>query len=480
MDALALDFVIVGAGISGINCAFRLQNEIPEASYLILESRNTIGGTWDVWNYPGVRCDSDISTIAFSWHLWSFPHAIAPGRLIAEYVRDAASKHDIIKHIQFRHKVLSADWTSTEQRWTLSVMHDGQQKRFSTRFLMLGTGYFDYDKPFKPDIPGIEKFGGRIINPQLWPAEYDCTNQRLAVIGSGTTAVSMMPALAEKAAQVIMVQRSPTWIVKWDNGPSWAHKYLPLSLVYTCRRIWCLIRLYLYVRFCDAYPETVKGLMRQETKKELPGWVPFEPHFQPRYDPWVQRLTVDPDAAFLKALHRPNVRLITGDIGTVTENGLKTCDGETVEADTIVTATGFHMQLGGNIRIHVDNEELVWKDRLVWNGAMLSGIPNMVFAVGYPKNSWTPGADVAAFILIRLYNNLKSKGLRSVAPREPRDAAAMQRSRLWEFESTLVRRADATMPVCGDTGPWRRRQNPFVDWLYARWGNIMRDLEFVN
>ncbi|KAI1410472.1 hypothetical protein F5Y13DRAFT_181396 [Hypoxylon sp. FL1857] len=476
-DMETLDFLIVGAGISGINSAYRIQTEIPEASYAILENRDTLGGTWDVWKYPGVRCDSDISTLAFPWHSWAFPRGVVEGPLILEYLKDAASKHGIDRRIQFRHKVISANWSSTRHRWDISVDNYGQQKQFAARFLVLGTGFFNYDKPFEAEIPGLDRFKGRVINPQLWPSDYDYTNQKVVVIGSGATAVGLVPALPEKAAQVTMVQRSPSHIALWDNGLIWGYKYFPLSFVNGCRRLWCAVRLYLFVLFCETYPQAANDALRKTIETQLPSWVPYNPHFQPRYNPWDQRMSVDPDAAFYKSLHLPNVKLITGEIDTITENGLNIQGGENVQADAIVAATGFRMQLGGNIRIRVDNEDLVWKERFIWNGAVLNGVPNMLFSIGYPKNSWTLGADDTAFILVRLFKYMKNKGFRAAVPRVP-GGRAMQKSRLWYFSATFVKLADTVLPVYGDTGPWRPRRNPVADWLHARWGNITTGLGF--
>ncbi|KAI0481924.1 hypothetical protein GGR56DRAFT_617818 [Xylariaceae sp. FL0804] len=475
----AIDVLIVGAGISGINCAYRLQNNTPDVSYTILESRNAIGGTWDVWRYPGVRSDSDISTLAFPWHHWVFPGMMAPGSLMLEYMKNAASKHGILGQIQFRHKVLSADWSSADQQWRVSVNHDGQEKQFHARFLMLGTGFFDYDELAAPQIPGLDKFAGRVINPQAWPTEYDYTNQRLVVVGSGATAVGLIPALPEKAAQVTMIQRSPSHITPMEGGPIWAHKYFPLSFVYTCRRFYNNVYGYCFVKFCEAFPKAGTRLIRDKVEQALPKWVTYAPHFQPRYDPWVQRMSIDPEGAFYKALHRPNVLVKTGVIQSVTDRGLMLSSGETIETDAIITATGFHMKLGGNIRLRVDDVEVSWPDKLIWNGCMLDGVPNMLFSVGYPKASWTMGADATAFILIRLLKHMTREGIRSAVPIVPQ-GSEMQTFRLWEFESSFVRRADATMPVTGNKGLWRRRQNPVLDLVHARWGSYISDLDFTH
>jgi cation diffusion facilitator CzcD-associated flavoprotein CzcO len=320
---------------------------------------------------------------------------------------------------------------------------------------------------------------GRVINPQFWPQDYDWKNDRIAVIGNGATAVSLVPALPEKAAQVTMIQRSPSYVATWDNGLSWAHKYLPLSFVYGCRRLWCAIRLQLFVFYCRKSPQAVIDFLRTEANKILPARVDYDVHFKPHYKPWDQRMCVDSDSEFFKSLSRPNVDIITGLIDTITEQGIKMQDGKTIEADTIVAATGFRMQIDGGIRMRVDGEVVAWNERFVWNGAMVSGVPNMVFMLGYPTNSWTLGVDESAFVLTRLMQHMQSRGARSVVPRVPKDAT-MSRLRLWDLTSTYRVAAESRLPVQGDQGPWKPRVAPVADWIHSRWGNVTTDLEFID
>ncbi|KAF3022600.1 hypothetical protein E8E14_013669 [Neopestalotiopsis sp. 37M] len=475
----SFDCIIIGAGISGINCAFRLKSQIPDASYVILEARSDIGGTWDQWKYPGVRCDSDISTIAFSWHDFAFPGPIISGPAIQDYLRQASTKAKIDENIRLNHKVTSAEWSRESQNWHISADNDSQPKRFTSRFLVLAAGFLNYDTSPEVGIPNISQFKGRVINPQFWPQDYDWTNDRIAVIGSGATAVSLIPAITEKAAHVSMIQRSPSYVAKWDNGPSWAHKYLPLSFVYKCRRLWCAIRLQLFVNYCKKYPQAVIDFLRADAKKILPARIDYDVHFKPRYKPWDQRMCVDSDCAFFKSLSLPNVDITTGSIDTITEQGIRMQDGKTIEADTIVAATGFRMQIDGGIRMRVDGQAVSWNDKFVWNGTMVSGVPNMVFMLGYPNNSWTLGIDESAFVLVRLMQHMQSCGARSAVPQVSKDTT-INKLRLWNLNSTYRVAAESRLPVHGDKGPWKPRDAPAADWIHSRWGNITNGLEFIE
>ncbi|KAI1376301.1 putative flavin-binding monooxygenase [Hypoxylon crocopeplum] len=476
-EAEIFDVLIVGAGISGINCAYRLQAELPHVKFALLEGRDRIGGTWDLYKYPGVRTDSDIHSMGFTWHRWSFDHPIATGAQIMEYLADAVSKHRLAQYIRLRHKVLSVNWSTADQNWNLVVMdHDDLFKRFRARWIILGTGYYDHDTPLQTDIPGLDGFKGKVINPQFWPSEFDYNNKRITIIGSGATAVSLLPALPERAAQVTMLQRSPTYITTSPNT-AWLHRYLPRPVVDTYRRIHYLFSTYLLVLMCQYFPDFVRDTFRKEVTKLLPNRIDYETHFNPRYNPWEQRICLDPDSAFYKALHLPNVHLITGDIDTVTDNEIRMRDGQTTGADIIVTAIGFRMMMGGKIEIRVDNEPVQWRRRYIWNGAMLDSVPNMMFMLGYTNHAWTLGADNTSIVLTRLWKKMEENGARSAVPRVPEDAAT-DTQRMWQLSATYVSAADDELPVYGMTGNWKPRNRPPVDYFHARWGDCTSGLDF--
>ncbi|KAK8071137.1 hypothetical protein PG997_011340 [Apiospora hydei] len=477
-DPEFFDVVIVGAGLSGINCAYRLMKQQPGTSFVILDGRDSIGGVWDQFRYPGVRSDSQIYTYGLSWHRWPFTKPIAEGSEIMEYLHDAVSKYHIDDHVRFRHKVSKIDWSSQRQEWRVTADHQGQPRRYLARWIIMGTGYVDYESPIEPDIPGLDNFKGRVVHPQSWPEGFHYANQRMALIGSGATAVSLLPAIAKEAGQVTMVQRSPTYVVaspsQSDRTPFW----LPQGLFLAWRWLYWLIRPYLLVLLANRYPNFVRQGLTAGAAKELPANVPVDPHFTPRYDPWRQRICLDPNAAFFKAFHRPNVSLITGEIAAVTDHGIRMRDGETMDLDVIITATGHRMVLGGRIDIRVDGKNLGWGGRFVWNGCMLDGVPNMMFMLGYTNHSWSLGSDNTAMYLVRLMSHMKRLGARSAVPRVPEAVATRGTQSIWQLDSTYVREVKGRLPVCGNAGPWKPKNRPPIDWLYARWGNTTADLEF--
>ncbi|KAK7973041.1 hypothetical protein PG996_007269 [Apiospora saccharicola] len=476
------DVVIIGAGFAGINCAYRLLKQQPGTSFVILDGRDSIGGVWDQFRYPGVRSDSQVYTYGLAWHRWPFTKPIAQGSEIMEYLHDAVSKHRIDDRIRFRHKVSGVDWSSERQEWTVTAAiadyqgREQQSRGCVARWIIMGTGYVDYESPIDPDIPGLNTFKGRVVHPQNWPRDFSYANQKLALIGSGATAVSLLPAIAKEAGQVTMIQRSPTYVVArpCQEASAWA----PRRLLLTWRWLFYMINPYLLVLLCQRSPNMVREGLTKDAAKELPAHVPVDPYFTPRYDPWRQRMCLDPNAAFFRAFHRPNVRLITGEIAAVTDHGIRMRDGETVDADVIITATGHRMVLGGNIGIQVDGKDIAWGGRFIWNGCMLDGVPNLMFMLGYTNNSWTLGSDNTAMCLVRLTSYMRRNGARSAVPRVPEAVATGGTQSIWQLESTYVREAQGRLPVCGNTGPWKPKNRPPIDWLYARWGSATADLEF--
>ncbi|KAI0119750.1 putative flavin-binding monooxygenase [Daldinia grandis] len=470
------DVVIVGAGISGINCAYRLQTECPGIKFVVLESRDQIGGTWDQFRFPGVRSDSDLYSYGFPWHDWPFEQFYGDGSKILEYMHDAISAHGLEKHIKRRHSVLSSVWKSSNGHWELTVDHGSQLIRFTAQFIVLGTGHIDHNRLPAVEIPGIDDFGGKVISPQFWPRDYDCEGERVAVIGSGATAVTILPRLAKKAKQVSLIQRSPTYVVV-AAGSGWLQKFLPLKWVARSRRFLNTISIHMAALFCSTFPNFSKKILLKEAAKLLPEWIDLRLDFEPRYNPGEQRLCVDPDGMFYSALHLESVRVITGNIGSVVKQGILMKDGQSVDVDAIVTATGFRMRLGGGVQIKVDDNLISWSKRLVWNGSMLDGVPNMIFMLGYPNNAWTLRADDTAFILVRLLTHMSRQGAKVAVPLAP-ESEGLQTQAVWKSSATYVLAAQDELPVYGTTGPWKPRVSPPTDRLRSRWGDVTSGLHF--
>ena len=469
-----VDVLIVGAGISGIDAACRLKTRGPDKSWLILEARERIGGTWDLFRYPGVRSDSDIFTLGFPFRPWRTDQAIVDGRSIRQYVEDTAREFGISDRIRFGHRLLSASWSSSEARWTVKT----EQDVFTSSFLWLASGYYDYAQRYRPQWPGEESFSGRILHPQFWPEDLDLSGKRVAVIGSGATAVTMVPALAEKAAHVTMVQRTPSYIVSRpgrDRMAGWLQRRLPAGIAATIIR-WknLLLTIYFYGR-ARRKPEHVSRRIREEIGKALPAGYPVQRDFTPPYKPWDQRLCLIPDGDLFTAMRSGQVSIATGAIERFTPNGLRLATGEEVAADVIVTATGLNMKLAGGIALAIDGEAVRLPERFIYKGMMLSGVPNLFLSFGYANASWTLRSDLTARSVCRLLNHMERYGCTSCAPRQPRDVA---RRPVIDFSSGYVKRAEGLLPSQGDRDPWRVPQNYVRDLLGMSLGRIDEDLEF--
>jgi cation diffusion facilitator CzcD-associated flavoprotein CzcO len=467
-----LDILIVGAGLSGIAAAYHLQTRHPGKRYAILESRGEIGGTWSLFQYPGIRSDSDMYTFGYSFRPWTGAKAISDGPSILTYLRDTAARYGIDRHIRFEHRVVCADWSSSESRWSIEVELGGANEttRYSCRFLYVCSGYYDYDSGYAPDFPGQDAFRGVVVHPQHWPQDLDCTGKQIVVIGSGATAVTLVPALAGEAAHVTMLQRSPGYVTALpakDHVAELLRQMLPLRLAYGIARIKVILVAMFFYELSRRFPALVKGLIRREQKKRLPADFDIDTHFKPRYNPWDQRVCVAPDGDLFEVITAGRASIVTGRIDTFTEEGIRLKSGQTLPADIIVTATGLKLLAFGGIRFGVDGVALDPGKAYTYNGVMLGNVPNMAFCVGYINASWTLRADLSSLFVCRLLHYMDRHDYRQVVPKA--DEAALQPPLpLLSFSSGYVLRSLDQLPKQSARVPWKLRQNYLVDLLNLR------------
>lgn len=468
-----LDIAIVGAGISGINAAYRIQSAFPDYSYAVLESRDSIGGTWDLFKYPGIRSDSDLFTFGFQWHPWNQQNPIAEGPAIKKYLHDAVAQHSIDKHILLKHHLKAASWSSVDQRWTLQIDNNGSSKIYSARFVIFGTGYYDYREPLRVQIPDLQTFKGPVIHPQFWPEDMDYTDKRVTVIGSGATAVTLMPKLAERAAHTTMLQRSPTYIMSVPNAKSGSllSRLIPSRVASKLIRINWIITPRLFFLFCRRFPNAARWIIRKETISQLPSHIPFDPHFNPRYNPWDQRVCLCPDGDFFKALHTGRVEVKTGTIKAITETGIQLDSGDFIGTDIIVTATGLKLQAAGGVAIDIDGQPFDLANKFLWNGVMLQDLPNAAYVIGYTNASWTLGADATAHFVVRLLKRLDKKGYTAAVPRMG-NGEKLKETQLLNLKSTYIAAAERSLPKVAETAPWQPRDNYVSDYRFAKYGRF--------
>jgi cation diffusion facilitator CzcD-associated flavoprotein CzcO len=476
----SLDVLVIGAGISGINAAYHLQTELPHCRFAVLEARDNIGGTWDLFRYPGIRSDSDLYTFGFTWHKWNRSNPIAEGRDILEYLDDAITTHRLKDHFLFNHRVVSLEWS--QHQWTARVQHADADIQFHSRFIIFATGYYDYDQPLPAIVPGLDTFQGQIIHPQFWPETFDYTDKRIVVIGSGATAVTLIPKLAERAELVTMLQRSPSYIAAVPNPAtqSWLARLLPKSCIYYLRRIRALVFGQLFFRFCRRFPNAARSLLERRTLSRLPVGTPLSPHFKPRYNPWDQRLCASPDGDFFKALASRKAAIETDTISTVDKTGIQLASGKRLDADVLITATGLNLQIGGGIPVSVNGEPLDVARKYIWNGLMLQDVPNAALVFGYVNASWTLGADAAMRLTCRLLKHLEDNAYKAAVPILDKGKTEMETRPLLDLNSTYLTRAQDSMPKASVQRPWVSRTNYFADMLHARFGDLGAGLDFVR
>jgi cation diffusion facilitator CzcD-associated flavoprotein CzcO len=468
-----VDVLIVGAGLSGIGAACHLQARCPGRTYAILEARERLGGTWDLFRYPGVRSDSDMYTLGYSFKPWLQPQAIAEGSSILRYIRETAAEHRVEEHIRFHHRVVRAEWSSTDARWTVAAERsDGEAVRLTCGFLLACTGYYRYDHGYEPDFPGAERFAGEIVHPQHWPQDLAYAGRRVAVIGSGATAVTLVPALARDAAHVTMVQRSPTYVVSLPAEDRFANRLrraLPARAAYGVVRWRNVLRTLASVQLSKRRPAAVRTLLRRGLERELPPGYDIDTHFTPRDNPWEQRLCVVPDGDLFAALRAGRATVLTDHVETFTEHGLRLASGAEVQADVIVTATGLDLLALGGMKLAVDGREVDLAQTMTYRGMMLSDVPNLALTTGYTKASWTLKCDLTCAYVCRLLNHMAAHGYTVCTPRRDPAVAELPFN---DFSSGYILRALDRFPRQGDRTPWRLYQNYLLDILSLRFGRI--------
>ena len=473
------DVLIVGAGLSGVGAGYRLQTECPGKSYAILEGRSTMGGTWDLFRYPGIRSDSDMFTLGYPFKPWKEAKAIADGPSILNYIRETASAFGIDEHIRYNQRVKAASWSSEDAKWTVDVEVDGADRTYICSFLYLCSGYYSYQGGFEPSFPGLDSFEGRVIHPQKWPEDLDYSNKRVVVIGSGATAVTLVPAMAESAAHVTMLQRSPSYITALPAKDALAdilRKYVPEQKAHTIVR-WKNVTLgqALY-QVCRRAPKFATKLLQSGVRKHVGEGVAIDPHFTPAYGPWDQRLCLVPDADLFKALRSDKASIVTDQIRTFTPTGIDLVSGDHLEADIVITATGLKMVAVGELEITVDGERVSTGDTLVYKGLMFSGVPNFAWCVGYTNASWTLRADLSSRYVCRFLNYLDAKHYDFGVPVAV--AGDADKRPILDLSSGYVMRAVDYLPKQGSRSPWRLRQNYFLDSATMLFSNLDQSIRF--
>lgn len=472
------DIIIIGAGLSGVSAAVHLRQRCPEANWCILESRESMGGTWDLFRYPGVRSDSDMHTLGFSFRPWTSENAIAEGGEILKYVKDTADHYDITNRVLFGHQVVAADWSDLDQSWHLDVYVDGEPspKKFQCRLLQVCAGYYNYEQPHNPDLTGESTFAGQVVHPQHWPEDLDYRNRQVAIIGSGATAVTLAPAMAESAGKVTVLQRTPTYIVarpSVDKIAVWLNKLLPASWAYALvRKKNIFLQQWVY-RQSRRKPEQLKRRLLDMTRKELDPSIDVNPHFNPPYYPWDQRLCLSPDADFFRGVNDEKIEIVTDHIERIVPEGVVMQSGRKISADIIVKATGLNLSLLGDIRFSINGEALDMSDTWTYKGLMFSGVPNLISTFGYINASWTLRADLTAVFLCRLWQHLQVRGAHTCRPvLRDQDKSMKARPFIDDFSSGYMQRAMDDMPKQGDRPPWLNTQSYRDDEKELRFGNL--------
>ena len=478
MNQEHVDVIIVGAGISGIGAAYHLQQMSPSKSFLILEGRENLGGTWDLFKYPGVRSDSDMHTLGYSFKPWTGRKAIADGQSILNYLTETAQENGIDKKIRYGKHVKGASWCSGDERWSLDVetVKDKDLSQFTCSFLFMCSGYYDYSDGYRPQFTGLDTFSGQLVHPQNWPEDLDCSGKRVVVIGSGATAVTLIPELAKCASHITMLQRSPTYVVSQpeeDDMANSMHSHLPAALAHSLTRwknILYGILMFLYVK---RYPQKTKESIIDSVRKELPDF-DVDKHFTPRYMPWDQRVCVVPNGDLFSCIRAKKAVVVTDQIDEFVAEGIKLKSGEILGADIVVTATGLNMQFLSDITLSVDGVNVAANELMTYKGLMFSGVPNLALASGYVAASWTLKCDLTSTYVCRILNYMDKKGYRQCRPE--RKEGSVDEDLSMSFTSGYVQRAIHKFPRQGLKFPWRLYENYVMDRLVLKYSRLKDDV----
>ncbi len=476
------DVIVVGAGISGIAAGHNLQKSCPSKSFAILEGRNSIGGTWDLFKYPGIRSDSDMHTLGFRFKPWIHRKSIADAPSIMDYLNETVDESSLRDKIMYKHKVISANWISKKSIWELEVLDNLQNKRITCNFLFLCGGYYSYDNAYQPQFHGQKNFQGPIIHPQFWDETLDYSNKQVVVIGSGATAVTIVPALTDKAKHVVMLQRSPSYLVSAPAEDAWSkrlNKILPIKLSYFLVRWKNILAVSLLFYLSRRFPNRIKEKIINSVREELGDDFDIEKHFTPKYNPWDQRMCLVPDSDFFNSINKGTASVVTDVIDKFTEDGILLKSGKTLKADIIVTATGFELIALNGIAVSLDGIKVEANNKLSYKGMMLSGVPNLAFSFGYVNASWTLRADLTCEYVCRLLNQMEKEGATACCPEE--DPKAEADDEYIDFTSGYVQRGRNRLPKQGMKAPWRNYQNYLIDIFLVRMFSIKDStLRFYN
>ena len=464
IDAEAFDVIIIGAGLSGIGTAVRLQRDCPDRDFILLERREAIGGTWDLFRYPGIRSDSDMHTLGYDFKPWEAEKSIADGPSILSYVNETADEHRIRERIRFSQKLVAADWISERSQWQLTVETPEGVRRYRCGLLMMCAGYYSYDQGYEPDFAGKGSFKGEWIHPQFWPDNLDHADKKVVVIGSGATAMTLVPNMSRQASHVTMLQRSPTYVISRpsiDGLANWLRRVLPPKLAYDLVRwrntVW---QQWMY-KLTRVAPGVVKRSLLKKVREEIGEMVDVEKHFTPRYNPWDQRLCLVPDDDLFRAIQSGKASVVTDQIEKITEGGVQLASGDHLDADIIVCATGLELVVLGGAEFTLDGHAIDFANEWTYKGMMCSNIPNMVHTFGYINASWTLRADLIATWVCRLLNHMRTTGMTTATPRITDELAASMTQRFWidDFSAGYMQRVMHRFPKQGDQMPWMNPQN---------------------
>ena len=464
------DVIIVGAGLSGIGAAWHLQKRCPGKSYAILEGRAAMGGTWDLFRYPGIRSDSDMYTLGYHFKPWLGEKSIADGASIRSYIEETARENGIDQHIRYGHKVVSADWSTPEARWTLTLANGG---RMTANWVMMCSGYYRYDTGHAPEFPGMATFKGPVVHPQFWPDDLDYTGKNIVVIGSGATAMTLVPAMAETAGHVTMLQRSPTYVASVPSKDPFAgrlRKLLPASLAYRAVRLKNVLVSMTLFWLVRKNPGAAKKRLMGLVRDALGPTFDVDTHFAPRYDVWDQRVCAVPDSDLFEAIKADKVSVVTDTIDTWTEAGIQLTSGKVLPADIIVTATGIEMQLLGGAELFIDRAKVAMPETMIYKGMMIGGVPNLSYVIGYNNASWTLKADLSSAHACRIINHMDRRGYVQVLPRL--DPAEISQGNFFGLTSGYLARAQDTVPKQGVNHPWKVHHNYARDYAALKLGKV--------